>query len=350
MQDFTLFIKYGNINDFKKYKNNTRKHSALDIEAIKDSILTFGFLDPIAVWGEDNIIVEGHGRLEAAKELGIQQIPYIRLDHLTDEQRKAYTIAHNRTAELSEWNKDILKLELDDLSDFDFDFHFDFDEDEEEYTPPDYNEETQERVERILNLDIANYKGVGDFDIPAIKGVKKMPDVKEWIGFNQVLSDNNPQGKGVHFFVDDYQFERVWNNPDKYIDKLREYEAVLSPDFSPYGDMPLITQLFNHYRKHWCAAYWQENGINVIPTVRSSTDKRFLKYFTDGEPTNSIICYSTMWADMDAETAKIARLEYKAIIERLKPKKIIVYGKILPFMDDTICERIPTFLETRFER
>ena len=178
MQDFTLFIKYGNINDFKKYKNNTRKHSALDIEAIKDSILTFGFLDPIAVWGEDNIIVEGHGRLEAAKELGIQQIPYIRLDHLTDEQRKAYTIAHNRTAELSEWNKDILKLELDDLSDFDFDFHFDFDEDEEEYTPPDYNEETQERVERILNLDIANYKGVGDFDIPAIKGVKKMPDVK----------------------------------------------------------------------------------------------------------------------------------------------------------------------------
>lgn len=285
MRDLTLFIKYGNINSFKKYKKNTRKHTAADIEAIKDSILTFGFLDPIAVWGEENIIVEGHGRLEAAKQLGITEIPYIRLDHLTDEQRRAYTIAHNRTAELSEWDEAKLKL-----------------------------------------------------------------DVTEWIGFNQILSDKNPAGKGVHFFVDDYQFERVWNAPDKYIDRLREYEAVLSPDFSPYGDMPLITQLFNHYRKHWCAAYWQENGVNVIPTVRSSTDKRFLKYFTDGEPKNSIICYSTMWANTDAETAKIARAEYEAIIERLKPSKIIVYGKILPYMDENICERIPTFLEKRFER
>lgn len=65
--------------------------------------------------GGENLIVEGHGRLIACKNLGIKEVPTIRLDHLTNEQRKAYAIAHNKTAEMSSWDMDLLGLELDDL-------------------------------------------------------------------------------------------------------------------------------------------------------------------------------------------------------------------------------------------
>lgn len=82
--------------------------------------------DPIGIWGDKNIIVEGHGRLEACKRLGMREVPCVRLDHLTDEQRREYAIAHNATAELSEWDFEILEKEFAELKFDDFDFNFDF--------------------------------------------------------------------------------------------------------------------------------------------------------------------------------------------------------------------------------
>ena len=104
-----LEIVYLPPGDLTPYENNTRKHAPDDIEAIKKSILEDGFLDPVGVWGENNIIVEGHGRQIAALELGLESIPCVRLDHLTDKQRREYAIRHNRTAELSAW--DFARLE-----------------------------------------------------------------------------------------------------------------------------------------------------------------------------------------------------------------------------------------------
>ena len=112
-----LKIEYVPIESLTPYKNNARKHESFDINFIKRSIQEFGFDDPIGVWGENNLIVEGHGRLIAAKELGMTEVPIIRLDHLTDDQRKAYALAHNRTAEMSEWDTDTLMEELDKLAD-----------------------------------------------------------------------------------------------------------------------------------------------------------------------------------------------------------------------------------------
>lgn len=93
------------------YENNARKHAPDDIEAIKKSILEDGFNDPIGIWGENNVIVEGHGRQIAATELGLDEVPCIRLDHLTDKQRREYMIRHNRTAELSAWDFSTLEEE-----------------------------------------------------------------------------------------------------------------------------------------------------------------------------------------------------------------------------------------------
>lgn len=107
-----LKIEYLPVDSLTPYEGNTRKHAPDDIEAIKTSIQNDGFNDPIGIWGKDNIIVEGHGRQIAAKELGMETVPCIRLDHLTDEQRREYAIRHNRTAELSAWDFGKLDEEL----------------------------------------------------------------------------------------------------------------------------------------------------------------------------------------------------------------------------------------------
>lgn len=107
-----LEVVYLAPEDLTPYENNTRKHAPDDIEEIKKSILEDGFNDPIGIWGEKNTIVEGHGRQIAALELHLEKVPCIRLDHMTDDQRRDYAIRHNRTAELSAWDFATLEEEL----------------------------------------------------------------------------------------------------------------------------------------------------------------------------------------------------------------------------------------------
>ena len=98
-----LKVEYLNIDELKPYKNNAKIHTAEQIEQIKNSIQKFGMNDPIAI-GKDNLIVEGHGRLIACKELNITEVPIIRLDHLTDEERKA--LVSNKVRRSREtWNE-----------------------------------------------------------------------------------------------------------------------------------------------------------------------------------------------------------------------------------------------------
>ena len=124
-------IEYINIDKLTPYQKNTRKHGTEDVKKIAKSISKHGMCDPIGVWGEDNIIVEGHGRYAACKSLGIETVPVLRLDEMTDKQRREYAIAHNRTAEFSVWDFDMLKEESKELDFSDFDFDLTDDEDAE---------------------------------------------------------------------------------------------------------------------------------------------------------------------------------------------------------------------------
>ena len=124
-----LEIVYLDPHELTPYENNTRKHAPDDIDQIKASIEADGFNDPIGVWGENNLIVEGHGRQIAALEMGLDKVPCIRLDHMTETQRRDYAIRHNRTAELSGWDfakleEEIAALEVEgvDLSGLKFEF------------------------------------------------------------------------------------------------------------------------------------------------------------------------------------------------------------------------------------
>jgi ParB-like chromosome segregation protein Spo0J len=137
-----LKIEYLDKNSLKPYANNAKIHTPEQIEQIKKSIRDFGFNDPIAVWGE-NEIVEGHGRLLAAMEMDdIDTVPVIRLDELTDEQRRAYMLVHNKLTMNTGFDVDLLNLELSDITDIDMGM-FGFGEDALEEKENPYTEEVK---------------------------------------------------------------------------------------------------------------------------------------------------------------------------------------------------------------
>jgi len=109
-----LKIEYLTPAELQPYANNAKLHPEAQVEQIANSIREFDFSDPIGIWGE-NEVVEGHGRLMAALKMGLKEVPVIRLDHLSDEQRRAYALAHNQTTMTSGWDADKLLEELKDL-------------------------------------------------------------------------------------------------------------------------------------------------------------------------------------------------------------------------------------------
>lgn len=118
-------IEYVDIDTLIPYINNAKIHTDKQIKQIAKSIKQFGMNDPIAIW-RDNTIIEGHGRLLACQSLGIKSVPIIRLDDLTDEQRRAYTLIHNKLTMNTDFDIDLLNTELTDIKDIDMS-EFDFD-------------------------------------------------------------------------------------------------------------------------------------------------------------------------------------------------------------------------------
>ena len=115
-----LEINYRPLGELTPYIGNARTHSDEQVDQVAASIKEFGFTNPILLDG-DNTIIAGHGRLLAAKKIGMNQVPTITLDHMTEAQKRAYIIADNKLALNAGWDDELLALELGDLSDADFD-------------------------------------------------------------------------------------------------------------------------------------------------------------------------------------------------------------------------------------
>ena len=176
------------------------------------------------------------------------------------------------------------------------------------------------------NMDKQVFSGIGPYGIPAIEPVTEHPS-GEFIPVNYARSEKEPFGKNVHCFVDDYQFVRYWNAPDKYIPKLLQFRSICAPDFSTYADMPAAMQIYNHYRKHWLAAYWQLHGMTVYPTISWSTPESYSWCF-DGEPVGGIVAVSSVGTQADAESKRLFLLGYEEMMKRLTPPWVIFYGNV----------------------
>lgn len=175
------------------------------------------------------------------------------------------------------------------------------------------------------NLQKRIFDGVGEYGIPSIQPIPY--DDAEWIGFNYAKTATDRSNKGVHFFIDDYQFNRLWTNIDNYVNMLSQFKYVMSPDFSTYTDFPKAMQIYNHYRKHWVGAYLQKMGIKVIPTISWSTPDSFEWCFC-GEPTHSIVAISSVGATNSKIKKEFFLVGYSEMMNRLQPKTILFYGKI----------------------
>lgn len=175
------------------------------------------------------------------------------------------------------------------------------------------------------NLQRMIFEGVGEYGIPKIQATSYKGS--EFIPFNYAKSCKDKTGKGVHFFIDDYQFNRLWNAPDRYLDMLSDFTHVLSPDFSTYTDFPKAIQIYNHYRKHWVGAYLQMYGINVIPTISWSTPESF-EWCFDGEPVGGVVAVSSVGCMNSKKRKELFMAGYREMIDRLHPETIIFYGQI----------------------
>lgn len=175
-----------------------------------------------------------------------------------------------------------------------------------------------------------DHKQYGEYGLPLIQKASNTP--KELIPFNYAsstarkLSDEELKEKYIHFFIDDYQFERVWNNPKGYIDLFRKYGGIIMPDFSVYTNFPKALQVYNVFKSRTLAAYYQKLGIDVIPNITWS-DEKSLEWISDGLPIGSVVAISSNGVLNKDVVDEFVRL-FKIVMNQLEPTKILFVGRV----------------------
>jgi len=315
------------ISDMIPYERNAWDNRQ-GVSAIAESIREFGFRGKIKIRSKENpVIVSGHHRVLALKQLGWEELPDEHIefcDDLTDEEVDAFRLADNETGQTGKWNRALKREEVRrlakkvDMSKFGFDF-------KSKVKP--YGAERL-RGDHEWNLAICNRNDCsGQLELPTLKPVDVDPP--DMISFNFCMSakDYTP---GVHFCIDDYQFERVWKQPAKYLDLLRKFDCVVCPDFSIYIDMPYPMKLWNLYRSRALGHWWQQEGLNVVPNVTWSDESSF-EYCFDGIPQGGTIFISTVGVTRDKGSRSLTLLGMKEVKKRIKPKRVLLLGSDLGF-------------------
>ena len=208
-------IDYLDINKIKPYKRNAKKHPQEQIDQIVKSIEQFGNCDPIAVWGEKNTIVEGHGRYLALKQLGVTgEIPVIHLDHLSDDERRAYGLVHNKLTMNSGFDFDLLEQELNDIDPTMFDMS-DFGFFQEE--APEVEEEESREVEE------------DDFD-PDAEAEARCKRGQVWqLGNHRLMCGDSTSAEDVTRLMNGEKADMVFTDPPWNVN----YGAQQNPSWKP---------------------------------------------------------------------------------------------------------------------
>ena len=283
----SLKIEYVDIDSIKPYENNTRLHSNEQIEQIKSSIEEFGNNDPIGVWHDE--IVEGHGRYQALKELGYKEIPIIRLDNLTDEQRKAYGIVHNK---------------LTDNSEFDF-------------------SKLDEEVEKLKNLDLSQYgieiEGgelsnleIVEDEVPKVpeEPKSKLGDIYQ-LGNHRLMCGDSTNEEDVSKLMNGVKADMLFTDPPynvnitekkkKKILHCNEYNELANDDMSQEDFMQFLNKVFHNANE-----ILKDNASYYVFTCQGGDNEMMMMMMRE----NGIKCrHQIIWVK-DAPVFSMGRLDY----------------------------------------
>ena len=187
-----------------------------------------------------------------------------------------------------------------------------------------------------VNYDLLDGLTLTENGFPVMEPVKELPKVDEVIEINRVITNKGrPGNQGVHFFVDDYQYERVWNRPTDWLERLKKYRFVIQTQFSLYTDFPRPIQQYNHYRNQLLGAWWQREGICVVPTPEWG-DEKTLNWVFDGLPEGGWFAVSTVGA-MRYRDAKINYIRgMRRFIDEKHPEGLLIYGATSPEIETMI--------------
>lgn len=184
-----------------------------------------------------------------------------------------------------------------------------------------YEEEKQKRKQRIVRNE---YRLVGECEVPLIKKQNIDLDKIELCSYSGAkYNDVKNKNKTIHFFLYDYRFEHMYSNARKAVEKLVQYYAICTPDFSIYTDMPIILQMYSVFKNRWCEAFLQSQGLKVIPTISWGDDRSFGFCF-EGIEIGSIVAVSTLG---NRKCKDEFMLGYNKMLEKIKPCAILCYGK-----------------------
>ena len=164
----------------------------------------------------------------------------------------------------------------------------------------------------------------GKWGLPFIKRQEIDTSSIKLIACSDTKANDREENKkcGVHFFVDDYRFKGIYDNPERTFKKYAQYNFLLSPDFSTYTDMNLWRQLESVAKNRWVGAYWQSKGLKVIPTISWGLSQSF-EFCFDGVETNSIVAIGMIGCK---QTKMQFMRGYNAMLEKIQPIKIICFG------------------------
>lgn len=182
----------------------------------------------------------------------------------------------------------------------------------------------------------------GEWKIPIIPkcdlNINSNEDLRV-IGFDKLKSNKDKHyNRLVHFFLYDYEFEKIWEQPQKYIDTLKQYKGILSPDFSMYIEMNPVMQLYNTFRNRWVGAYMASKGIKVIPTVNWGLENTF-DFCFNGIEKGSTVAVSTYMVNEHGhhKAQKDFFLKgYNEMVKRIEPELVICYSEPFPEMEGNI--------------
>lgn len=173
----------------------------------------------------------------------------------------------------------------------------------------------------------------GQWGFPLIKKQDLDLTQVELISYSDISKNDDANlNKGVHFFIDDYRFEVLYNHPEKVLGKLRKYRFVLTPDYSLYSDMDPWRQIESIGKSRWVGAYWQKNGLTVVPTISWGQPSTF-RFCFDSVEKNSAVAVGMIGCKHE----KISFLKgYQAMLEIIQPSAIICFGKPFAEMEGNI--------------